>query len=108
VLYLALVGSVALFMLVLYVLQRWSASATSYATLVMPLITVVAAALILGEAVGPLFVVGSAIALVGVYVGVAPGRGVLSRFPRLRPAESAVGAVAAAPGIEDGCRPPGC
>lgn len=110
VLYLAVVGSVGLFLLVLYVLARWSASATSYATLVMPLITIVGAVVLLGESVGPIFVAGSAIALAGVYVGVAAGRG-SSSAPR--PAPAAAGTV---PGgrqavpIEVGeeCRPPGC
>jgi drug/metabolite transporter (DMT)-like permease len=70
-LYLALVGSVGLFMLTLYVLARWSASATAYATLAMPLVTFVVAALLLGETVGPLFLVGAALVLLGVYAGVS-------------------------------------
>jgi drug/metabolite transporter (DMT)-like permease len=73
-LYLVLIGSVGLFMLTLYVLARWSASATAYATLAMPLVTVVVAAAVLGESVGPLFVVGAGLVLVGVYVGISAGR----------------------------------
>jgi drug/metabolite transporter (DMT)-like permease len=73
-LYLALVGSVGLFMLTLYVLARWSASATAYATLAMPLVTVVVAALLLGETVGPLFLVGAALVLLGVYAGISAAR----------------------------------
>ncbi|CAN5616421.1 O-acetylserine/cysteine exporter [soil metagenome] len=72
--YLVLVGSVGLFMLVLYVLARWSASATSYATLVMPLVTISGAALLLGETVEPLFLVGSAFVLAGVYIGISADR----------------------------------
>lgn len=119
VLYLALVGSVGLFMLVLYVLERWSASATSYATLVMPLVTVVAAALILGEAVGPLFVVGSAIALVGVYVGVVAGRAApappvveveaqAAGRPVVVEAQAVGRPVVVAAELSGDCRPPGC
>lgn len=73
-LYLVLVGSVGLFMLTLYVLARWSASATAYATLAMPLVTVVVAAVVLGESVGPLFVVGAGLVLIGVYVGISAAR----------------------------------
>jgi drug/metabolite transporter (DMT)-like permease len=70
-LYLALVGSVGLFMLTLYVLARWTASATAYATLAMPLVTVVVAAVLLGESVGPLFLVGASLVVFGVYVGIS-------------------------------------
>ena len=70
-LYLVLVGSIGLFMLTLYVLARWSATASSYAIVAMPLVTVVVAALILGESVGPMFIVGSALVLIGVYSGIS-------------------------------------
>lgn len=71
VLYLATVGSVGLFMLVLYVLARWTASATSYATLLMPLVTIVAAAVLLSETASARFFFGAAIAMVGVYLGIS-------------------------------------
>jgi drug/metabolite transporter (DMT)-like permease len=112
ILYLAIVGSVGLFMAVLYVLARWSASATSYATLVMPLVTVALAAVFLGETVTPTFLVGAAIALVGVYVGVAlKPIGPIGpiRRPAAAPAlalETPAGAALAAGEID--CRPPGC
>jgi drug/metabolite transporter (DMT)-like permease len=67
--YLAVPGSVVVFSLFLYVIQRWTASATSYVMLLMPLVTVVAGASLAGEGVTPLFVVGAALVLVGVYVG---------------------------------------
>jgi drug/metabolite transporter (DMT)-like permease len=69
--YLVAVGAVGLFMLTLYVLARWSASATAYATLAMPLVTVAVAAIVLGEEVGPSFVVGAALVVAGVYVGIS-------------------------------------
>jgi drug/metabolite transporter (DMT)-like permease len=72
--YLVVVGSVGLFMLTLYVLARWSASATAYATLAMPVVTVVVAALVLGESVGPPFFVGAGLVLAGVYVGISASR----------------------------------
>ncbi len=67
--YLVVVGSVGLFMLVLYVIERWSASAASYPLLLMPLVTVLAAAVLLDEPVRPLFAAGSALVVLGVYVG---------------------------------------
>ena len=74
--YVALPGSVAVFSLFLYVIQRWTASATSYVMLLMPLVTVAAGATLAGEVVTPLFVVGGALVLAGVYVGAfAPAGG---------------------------------
>lgn len=117
--YLSVFGSVGLFMLVLYVLARWSASATSYATLAMPLVTVGLAAVILDETVSPLFVAGAGIALVGVYLGVSnrqpgpvkrPGEPDAARVAATATPAVAVPAVAA-PALAAGeidCRPPGC
>lgn len=69
-LYLASIGSVALFLAFLFVLARWTASATSYVLLLMPLWTVVAAAVVLGERITPAFVLGGALVLFGTYVAV--------------------------------------
>jgi drug/metabolite transporter (DMT)-like permease len=62
-------GSIAVFVLVLYVLARWTASATSYAFLLFPLVAIALGAALLNEPVQPTFLVGGAIVLVGVYVG---------------------------------------
>jgi drug/metabolite transporter (DMT)-like permease len=62
-------GSVAVFVLVLYVLARWSASATSYSFLLMPLVAIALGAVLLGEPVQPSFLVGGALVLAGVYIG---------------------------------------
>lgn len=67
--YLVLVGSVVVFTLFLIVIERWTASATSYSFLLMPLVSVLAAAAILGEPITPALVVGGALVLVGVYLG---------------------------------------
>lgn len=73
--YLALVASPLLFVGVIFVVRRWTASATSYATVLMPLVAVVLGALLAGETVGALFVVGTAVVLAGVYLGaLAPAR----------------------------------
>jgi len=68
--YLVLFGSIALFGLYLFALRRWTASAVSYTTLLMPLVTIPVAAVMFGEQVSLFFVAGGVIALIGVYVGV--------------------------------------
>jgi drug/metabolite transporter (DMT)-like permease len=68
-LYLIVPGSVAVFILALYILARWTASATSYAFLLFPLVAVVLGALMLNEPVQPTFLIGGAIVLAGVYIG---------------------------------------
>lgn len=67
--YLVVVGSVGLFMLFLYVIERWSATAASYPLLLMPLVTVIVAAVLLDEPIRPLFLAGAALVLLGVYFG---------------------------------------
>ena len=67
--YLVLLGSIVLFALYLFALKRWTASAVSYVTLLMPLVTVPLAGLLFGERVSGLFVVGGLLAVAGVYVG---------------------------------------
>jgi len=62
-------GSVAVFVLVLFVLARWTASATSYAFLLFPLVAIVLGGLLLDEPVQPSFLAGGAIVLFGVYLG---------------------------------------
>jgi drug/metabolite transporter (DMT)-like permease len=62
-------GSVAVFILVLYVLARWTASATSYSFLLMPLVAIAVGGLLLSEPVQPSFLAGGAIVLAGVYIG---------------------------------------
>ena len=73
--YLVLVGSTVLFVGFLYIIQRWTASATSYATLLFPLVTVAIGAILAGEVVSLQFVAGAALIVVGVYLGaLAPSR----------------------------------
>ncbi len=74
--YLVLLGSIVMFGLYLFALRRWTASAMSYVTLLMPLVTVPLAALLIAERVSALFVAGAVVAVVGVYVGA---------FLRIRP-----------------------
>jgi drug/metabolite transporter (DMT)-like permease len=62
-------GSIAVFLLALYVLARWTASATSYAFLLFPLVAIVLGAVLFAEPVQPSFLLGGAVVIVGVYVG---------------------------------------
>ena len=67
--YLVLGGSIALFWLYILLVGRAGPSAASYTLLVMPLVTVVIAAFVLGERISVQFVIGGAIILAGVYFG---------------------------------------
>lgn len=67
--YLIVPGTVFLFVLYLYVISRWSASATNYAFVLLPLMTVLIASLLAGESVTFGFLVGAALVLGGVYFG---------------------------------------
>jgi drug/metabolite transporter (DMT)-like permease len=89
--YLIVLGSVAMFALYIFTLQRWTASAVSYVTLLMPLVTVALAALFFDERITPTFVLGSAIILAGVYIGAfltpSPRRAPSSSLPECLPVE---------------------
>ena len=71
--YLVVFGTIIGFSLTLFVLERWTASANSYAFLLSPLVTVLLGGAILGEVVEPAFALGGALVLLGVYVGVVMG-----------------------------------
>lgn len=66
-------STVALFTLVLFVLNRWTASATSYTFLLVPLVSLALAALLRGEPIRMAFLAGGALVLAGVYVGAFAG-----------------------------------
>ena len=67
--FLILAGSVVLFPLALFIINRWTASGYSYTGLLEPLAAVALAAIILGEPIRLTFVIGGAIVLMGVWVG---------------------------------------
>lgn len=67
--YLVLAGSVAVFWLFIYVVGRWTASAVSFQFLLIPLATIPFSALLTGEVITPLMLVGGAVVLLGVYLG---------------------------------------
>ena len=90
--YLVVFGSVVMFALFLFALQRWTASAVSYVTLLMPLVTVALAAVLTDERITPSFVIGGAVILGGVYVGAfmkgRPARSSASSLPECLPVDA--------------------
>jgi drug/metabolite transporter (DMT)-like permease len=62
-------GSVGLFVLVLYVIARWTASASVYVLTLMPVVAVTLGAVILEEPVTTGVITGGIIVLVAVYMG---------------------------------------
>jgi drug/metabolite transporter (DMT)-like permease len=62
-------ATVGLFVLVLVIVQRWTASATSYTFVLMPVTAVAAGALLADEPITATTVLGGAIVALGVYVG---------------------------------------
>jgi drug/metabolite transporter (DMT)-like permease len=80
--YLVLAGSVVVFGLFIFVVRRWTASAVSFQFLLIPLATIPISAALTHEVITPQMLVGGAVVLVGVYLGVfAPS-------PRRRPASA--------------------
>lgn len=68
ILYLA-IASPFLFMLVVYVIQRWTATGASYQFVLFPIVSVIGGALLLGEDVTSSLLFGAPLVLAGVYVG---------------------------------------
>jgi drug/metabolite transporter (DMT)-like permease len=89
--YLVVFGSVLMFALYLFTLKRWTASAVSYVTLLMPLVTVPLASILIGERITLSLLIGGGIVLVGVYLGafanVHPARAPTSSLPECMPAD---------------------
>lgn len=90
--YLVVLGSVVMFALYLYTLARWTASAVSYMTLLLPLVTISAAAVLTGERVTTAVLVGGAVILAGVYIGaflkIRRGRSSASALPECLPIDA--------------------
>jgi drug/metabolite transporter (DMT)-like permease len=78
--YLIVFGSIGVFVLMLFVLGRWTASATSYSLVLLPIVTIPVGAWLIGEAVTIGFLIGGAIVLVGVYIGALAPPDFLSRL----------------------------
>jgi drug/metabolite transporter (DMT)-like permease len=68
--YLVVGITVVVFTLYLFILGRWSASAASYGFVLVPIVTVILAATLVGETITWVFLVGVALVLTGVWLGV--------------------------------------
>jgi drug/metabolite transporter (DMT)-like permease len=67
--WLVLAGSVGLFWLFLFVVQRWTASASTYAVPLMPVVAVALAAVLTDDAIGVEEIAGGVLVIGGAYVG---------------------------------------
>lgn len=56
-------------MLLVYVIQRWTATGASYQFVLFPIVSVIGGALLLGEDVTSSLLLGAPFVLVGVYIG---------------------------------------
>jgi drug/metabolite transporter (DMT)-like permease len=72
IVYLA-IASPFLFMLVVYVIQRWTATGASYQFVLFPIVSVIGGAVLLDEAVTSSLLLGAPLVLVGVYIGALSG-----------------------------------
>jgi len=78
--YLIVFGSVATFVLALYVLSHWTASAGSYSLVLMPIVTILLASWITHEELSFTLLIGGVFVLVGVYVGALMPRDVFAKI----------------------------
>jgi len=67
--YLIIFGSVATFVLSVYVTKNWTASASSYQFVLFPIVTITVSAMLTHEPVTPALLAGGALVLLGVYIG---------------------------------------
>lgn len=68
-LYLVLLGSIAVFGLVLFTIRRWTASGVSYQLVLSPIVAILLSGWLLGEALDRGMVMGGALVFIGVYLG---------------------------------------
>ena len=67
--YLILLGSVALFGLVLFTLKRWTATGSAYMTVLFPIVAMIGGAVLLDEAITPNGLIGGIVVIGAVYFG---------------------------------------
>ena len=71
-----IVTSPLLFVLYVFVVQRWSASAAAYQLVLFPLVSIPLSAILLDEHISASLLLGAPLVLLGVWVGaLAPDRG---------------------------------
>ena len=67
--YLVIPGTLLTFWLLLYLLRRWPASRVSYQFVLAPIVAILVAAVVLGEPIQPADIAGTALVIVGVWLG---------------------------------------
>lgn len=67
------IASPFLFMLVIYVIQRWTATGASYQFVLFPIVSVIGGAVLLNEEVTFSLLLGAPLVLAGVYIGALSG-----------------------------------
>jgi len=78
--FLVLLGTIVIFVLYLYVLKQWSASASSYQFVLLPFVSLSVSAWMGNESLSPALAIGAGLVLTGVFFGAVS----LSRKPRGR------------------------
>ncbi|MGH2773097.1 MAG: DMT family transporter [Actinomycetota bacterium] len=79
--YLVLGGSIALFVLYIWTIKRWTASGMSYMFVLMPLISVSVGAWLLDEKITLPVLIGGLVILAGVYLGALSGKQAAKQAP---------------------------
>lgn len=69
IVYTVIPGSVVMFYLFIWILSRWSASATSYVIMLFPIVATSAGSLLGGEKITLTFILGGTLVLIGVWIG---------------------------------------
>jgi drug/metabolite transporter (DMT)-like permease len=72
-LYLVTLGGIGFFVGVVFIVVRWTVSATSYVTVLFPLVTVAVGAILAGELVSLQFIAGAVLVMIGTYIGAFVG-----------------------------------
>jgi drug/metabolite transporter (DMT)-like permease len=72
-LYLVTLGGIGLFIGIVFIVLRWTASASAYVTVLFPVVAVAVGAILAGELVSLQFVAGALLVMVGTYVGAFVG-----------------------------------
>ena len=80
-LYLVTIGGIGLFIGIVYLVQRWTASASAYTTVLFPIVTVAVGAAVAGESVTAQFLIGALLVVFGTYIGA-----IAQRQPAVSPA----------------------
>lgn len=86
--WLAIPGSIGLFALFVFVIKRWTASATVYALTLMPVVAITLGAIVEDEPVTGRLLIGGALVMAAVYVGALSARTPVMPAPATDPASA--------------------